>query len=294
VQGCRGDAVAAAPAVPGRSSAGVGRGSGYAELARLVRAAGLLGRCPAYYRARIALNVGLLAVGWTVFALLGSSWWHLVIAAFLAVMFVQVGFLSHDAGHRQVFRSGRHNDLLGLLCANLLIGLSYSWWIDKHNRHHAHPNDVGCDPDINGGGVAFTAASQHPRRTMDRSGHGRSQLPDRASPVPQHAKPLFASGASAGPGLLPGARPALPRIYSDLLLHPDAPIPARRRGHSPSARPYSRGETVIILGVILLIAGFLLKISILWTIGIILVVIGVILAILGATGHAIAGRRHFF
>jgi hypothetical protein len=51
---------------------------------------------------------------------------------------------------------------------------------------------------------------------------------------------------------------------------------------------------VIILGVVLLIAGFLLKISILWTIGIILVVIGVILAILGATGHAIAGRRHFF
>ncbi len=41
-------------------------------------------------------------------------------------------------------------------------------------------------------------------------------------------------------------------------------------------------------------SGFLLKISILWTIGIILVVIGVILAILGATGHAIAGRRHFF
>ena len=36
---------------------------------------------------------------------------------------------------------------------------------------------------------------------------------------------------------------------------------------------------MIILGVILLVAGFLLKISILWTIGIILVVIGVILAI---------------
>lgn len=51
---------------------------------------------------------------------------------------------------------------------------------------------------------------------------------------------------------------------------------------------------MIILGIILLIAGFLLKISILWPIGIILVVIGVILAILGATGHAIAGRRHFF
>ena len=39
---------------------------------------------------------------------------------------------------------------------------------------------------------------------------------------------------------------------------------------------------MIVLGIILLIAGFLLKISILWTIGIILLVIGVVLAILGS------------
>jgi hypothetical protein len=136
------------PAAPGRSSAGVGRGSDYAELSRRVRAAGLLGRRPGFYRARIVLTIGLFAVGWTVFALLGPSWRQLVIAAFLAVLFAQVGFLGHDAGHRQVFRSGRHNNLLGLLCANLLIGLSYSWWIDKHNRHHAHPNHVDHDPDI--------------------------------------------------------------------------------------------------------------------------------------------------
>ena len=153
------------PAASGWSTAGVGRGSDYAELSRRVRAAGLLGRRSAYYRARIALTVGLFAVGWTVFALLGPSWWQLVVAAFLAVVFAQVGFLGHDAGHRQVFRSGRHNDLLGLLCANLLIGLSYSWWIDKHNRHHAHPNDVDRDPDIKGGGVAFTAAQAHARRS---------------------------------------------------------------------------------------------------------------------------------
>ena len=133
-------------AASGWSTAGVGRGSDYAELSRRVRAAGLLGRRSAYYRARIALTVGLFAVGWTVFALLGPSWWQLVVAAFLAVVFAQVGFLGHDAGHRQMFRSGRHNDLLGLLCANLLIGLSYGWWIDKHNRHHAHPNHVDQRP----------------------------------------------------------------------------------------------------------------------------------------------------
>ena len=153
---------------PGRSSV-CSRGSDYAELSRLVRAAGLLDRRPGYYRARITLTVALLAVGWTVFALLGPSWWQLVVAAFLAVMFAQLGFLGHDAGHRQVFRSGRHNDLLGLVCANLLIGLSYSWWIDKHNRHHANPNHVDRDPDIVAGGVVFTEAQARARR----SGLGR-------------------------------------------------------------------------------------------------------------------------
>jgi hypothetical protein len=51
---------------------------------------------------------------------------------------------------------------------------------------------------------------------------------------------------------------------------------------------------MIILGVILLIAGFLLKISILWTIGIILVVVGVILTLLGSAGRAVGGRRTYY
>jgi fatty acid desaturase len=147
-----------------QSAASAGRGSDYAELSRLVRAAGLLDRRPGYYAVRIAVNLALLAAGWTVFVVLGSSWWQLVVAAFLAIMFVQFGFLGHDAGHRQVFRSRRHNDLLGLVCANPLIGLSYSWWIDKHNRHHANPNQVDRDPDISAGGVVFTKAQARDRR----------------------------------------------------------------------------------------------------------------------------------
>jgi Family of unknown function (DUF6131) len=51
---------------------------------------------------------------------------------------------------------------------------------------------------------------------------------------------------------------------------------------------------VIILGVILLIIGFLAKIAIVWTIGIIIVVLGAILALLGLMGHAVGGRRHYF
>ncbi|MEV7611857.1 DUF6131 family protein [Streptomyces sp. NPDC089799] len=51
---------------------------------------------------------------------------------------------------------------------------------------------------------------------------------------------------------------------------------------------------MIILGVILLIVGWLLGLSIFWTIGIILVVIGLILWVLGAVGHAVGGRKHYY
>ncbi|MDF3287853.1 MULTISPECIES: DUF6131 family protein [Streptomyces] len=51
---------------------------------------------------------------------------------------------------------------------------------------------------------------------------------------------------------------------------------------------------MIVLGIILLIVGFLLKIAILWTIGIILLVIGAILWLLGSLGHAVFGRRHYW
>ena len=51
---------------------------------------------------------------------------------------------------------------------------------------------------------------------------------------------------------------------------------------------------MIILGIILLIIGFIAKISIIWTIGIIVIIIGAILAIAGFAGHAIGGRKHWF
>ncbi|MFI9722123.1 DUF6131 family protein [Streptomyces sp. NPDC052396] len=51
---------------------------------------------------------------------------------------------------------------------------------------------------------------------------------------------------------------------------------------------------MIVLGVILLIIGFVANIAILWTIGIILLVIGAILWLLGAAGHAVGGRRHYW
>ncbi len=51
---------------------------------------------------------------------------------------------------------------------------------------------------------------------------------------------------------------------------------------------------MIILGIILLIIGFIASIPVLWTIGIILLVIGAVLALLGVAGREIGGRRYWY
>lgn len=51
---------------------------------------------------------------------------------------------------------------------------------------------------------------------------------------------------------------------------------------------------MIILGVVLLVLGFVFSIPVLWTIGLVLIAVGVVLMIVGATGRAIGGRRHWY
>ena len=51
---------------------------------------------------------------------------------------------------------------------------------------------------------------------------------------------------------------------------------------------------MIILGIILLIIGFIAKIPVLWSIGIILLIVGLIFAMLGSMGRAVGGRRHYY
>jgi fatty acid desaturase len=133
------------------------RGSAFAELSRQIKGAGLLDRRPGYYAGHIAVIGAVLAAGVTAFVLIGDSWWQVVVAAGFAVISTQLGFLGHDAGHRQIFASNRANYVFGVLLANIAVGFSYGWWVDKHNRHHAHPNDEDKDPDIGAGAFVFTA-----------------------------------------------------------------------------------------------------------------------------------------
>ncbi|MDX6417156.1 MAG: hypothetical protein QOG28_1776 [Trebonia sp.] len=144
------------------------RGSDYAALSKQVRQAGLLDRRTRYYAWKIALTAAALVLGWAAFAAIGNSWWQMGDAVFLAVAFAQLGFLGHDAGHSQVFRSRRANTVLGIACGNLGTGVSYDWWAGKHNRHHAHPNTEGADPDIKIAVLAFSADRARAGRGIQR------------------------------------------------------------------------------------------------------------------------------
>lgn len=119
----------------------------FTELRARVEEAGLLAPRPDYYLTRIALNLALTAACWTTFALLGDSWWQLLVAVGLGATFVWSGFLGHDVGHRQVSRGQRTVYLLGLLHLNLLMGAAFGWWVAHHNRHHSDPNNLDRDPD---------------------------------------------------------------------------------------------------------------------------------------------------
>jgi fatty acid desaturase len=132
------------------------RGSDYAALSRAVRSAGLLDRRPGAYAVRVSVTLLLYAATCAAVAIVGDSWWQMIAAAVLGIAFTQVAFLGHDAGHQQIFARRRVNDLFGQLTGNVLIGLSYGWWVGKHNRHHANPNKEGHDPDIGDGVLAFT------------------------------------------------------------------------------------------------------------------------------------------
>lgn len=138
--------------------------SSYTTLIASVREAGLLRHRPGFYWAVFGGLV--LALGGAIagFVLLQESWFQLLIAAALGIIFTQFAFLAHEASHRQIFADGRRNDRAGRVLGTAFVGMSYQWWMTKHTKHHANPNRVGKDPDIEVDTVSFLesdAARQH-------------------------------------------------------------------------------------------------------------------------------------
>jgi fatty acid desaturase len=140
-------------------------GSDFATLTKELKAARLLDRRRGYYAVRMTINGLLLGAIAVTFALLGDSWWQVLTAIVLAVASTQLAFIGHDAGHRQIFRSHRNNNVVGHVHGSL-TGISYQWWVAKHNRHHANPNHEDQDPDIEIHALAFSRAQAARKRGL--------------------------------------------------------------------------------------------------------------------------------
>lgn len=127
----------------------------YTQVAQVVRETGLLTRARWFYAlVGVALTLGFGGAV-TGFILLGDSWFQLLIAGALGILLTQVAFLSHEAAHKAIFTSGRANERLARILGAGIVGMSYSWWASKHTRHHANPNQVGKDPDIEIDTISF-------------------------------------------------------------------------------------------------------------------------------------------
>jgi len=120
----------------------------YRVLRDRILSAGLLEKQPRYY-----WLTGILVIG-----MLGLSFYFLVTPQnpllqslnlfLLAFAMVQCGLWGHDLAHHQIFTSPRWYTLIGIVWWNLLVGVSFNYWNYKHNRHHAHPNTIDGDGDI--------------------------------------------------------------------------------------------------------------------------------------------------
>ena len=142
--------------------------SDYAELKRRVREAGLLEKQPAYYIRLIVVNTILLAACIAILVLFRNPWILAADAIAIGLVSGQLGFQLHDSGHHQMFERKWKNVLVGFLTADVLLGMSYGWWVEKHNRHHANPNHADLDPDVNSPAIVYSTEQALQRRGVRR------------------------------------------------------------------------------------------------------------------------------
>jgi fatty acid desaturase len=140
----------------------------YSDLKRIVVEKRLLKKQTGFYIYKSVLTFGLLGLGGLLLFTLQNPWFQLLNAVFMGFASAQVAFLGHDAGHRQIARTTRGNDLIGYFVANLVSGVSFTWWMDDHNRHHSHTNDLEHDPNMEYPVLAFDHSQLHDKHGFKR------------------------------------------------------------------------------------------------------------------------------
>jgi fatty acid desaturase len=130
--------------------------SNFKELNEVIEKRNLLKKQSLFEFFKITLNFVLLAISISILFLFNNIWIQLLNAAFLAVVFTQAGLIGHDSGHQQISKKSWVNNIIGLIHGNLIAGISYNWWVPKHNRHHNSPNVDELDPDVDFPALAFS------------------------------------------------------------------------------------------------------------------------------------------
>ncbi len=141
--------------------------SDFAELRKRIVAAGLFERTWVQTMVSFWVAAALLVCSISVFFLTQNIALILLNAVLLAWVYGRFGLLAHDFGHMQVFRSSRLNDFWGNI-SGTVVGLSYYWWKDKHNAHHAHTNHDHMDPDIEIPILAYSEEQAQRKRGISR------------------------------------------------------------------------------------------------------------------------------
>lgn len=79
----------------------------------------------------------------------GTQTWHFLTSAVcLGLFWHQIAFSAHDAGHSGITHNLLVDNIIGVIIANFMGGLSIGWWKRSHYVHHIITNDPEHDPDI--------------------------------------------------------------------------------------------------------------------------------------------------
>ena len=139
----------------------------YKNLLEEVSIRGYLKKKPWYYVRKFIESVAIITTG-TLLVIVSQGLVEVfVVGIMYSFAFTQIAFIVHDAGHYQILHKSRHNDVLGLILCNLILGLSYGWWVEKHNNHHKNPNHVDLDPDLEIPFMVFTEEDIEKKRGIE-------------------------------------------------------------------------------------------------------------------------------
>src|SRR5258705_5230149 len=121
----------------------------FSELQQELRRRGLFEKDPKGIIWQFAAHISLTLLGISIYIF--SFHWSLYVlgTAIWTIGLLGIGTNTHTATHSATFRSKRWNDLFSWLGYPILLGFAATFWREKHVvTHHASPNVVGMDRDI--------------------------------------------------------------------------------------------------------------------------------------------------